>query len=48
MAAFRITAAVRAADITKRTTAHTLRAAFAYRLKEADYQLMEVNFSPAR
>ncbi|MGH2592306.1 MAG: tyrosine-type recombinase/integrase [Anaerolineae bacterium] len=34
-----ITGAVRAAGITKRATAHTLRAAFAHRLKEAGGQL---------
>lgn len=37
-----ITAAVRAAGITKRATAHTLRAAFAHRLKEAGYQLDDI------
>ncbi|MGQ9928420.1 MAG: tyrosine-type recombinase/integrase [Chloroflexaceae bacterium] len=34
-----MSAAVRAAGITQRATAHTLRAAFAHRLKEADYRL---------
>lgn len=34
-----ITAAVRAASITRRATGHTLRAAFAHRLKESGYQL---------
>jgi len=33
-----ITTAVHAAGITKRATGHTLRAAFAHRLKEAGYQ----------
>jgi integrase len=37
-----ITAAVHAAGITKRATAHTLRAAFAHRLKEAGYQLDDI------
>ena len=37
-----ITAAVRAAGITQRATAHTLRAAFAPRLKEAAYQLDDI------
>ncbi len=37
-----ITAAVRAAGITKRATAHTLRAAFAHRLKEAGCQLDDI------
>jgi integron integrase len=37
-----ITAAVRAAAITKRATAHTLRAAFAHRLKEAGCQLDDI------
>jgi integrase len=37
-----ITAAVRAAGITRRATGHTLRAAFAHRLKEAGYQLDDI------
>lgn len=37
-----ITTAVHAAGITKRATAHTLRAAFALRLKEAGYQLDDI------
>jgi len=37
-----ITAAVHAAGITKRATAHTLRAAFAHRLKEAGCQLDDI------
>ncbi|MGC8799883.1 MAG: tyrosine-type recombinase/integrase [Chloroflexus sp.] len=37
-----ITAAVCAADITKRATAHTLRAAFAHRRKEARGQLDDI------
>ena len=37
-----ITAAVHAAGITKRATGHTLRAAFAHRLKEAGYQLDDI------
>ncbi len=37
-----INAAVRAAGMTKRATAHTLRAAFAHRLKEAGYQLDDI------
>jgi integrase len=37
-----ITAAVRAASITKHVTAHTLRAAFAHRLKEAGCQLDDI------
>lgn len=37
-----ISAAVRAAGITKRATAHTLRAAFAHRLKEAGCQLDDI------
>jgi integron integrase len=37
-----ITAAVRAAGFTKHATAHTLRAAFAHRLKEAGYQLDDI------
>lgn len=37
-----ITAAVRAAGITQRATAHTLRAAFAHRLKEAGCQLDDI------
>lgn len=37
-----ITAAVHAAGISKRATAHTLRAAFAHRLKEAGCQLDDI------
>ncbi len=37
-----ITAAVRAAGMTQRATAHTLRAAFALRLKEAGCQLDDI------
>ncbi|HLB46301.1 MAG TPA: integron integrase [Anaerolineales bacterium] len=37
-----VTFAARAAGITKRATAHTLRAAFAHRLKEAGYQLDDI------
>ncbi len=37
-----ITAAIRAAGITKRATAHTLRAAFAHRLKEAGCQIDDI------
>jgi integron integrase len=37
-----ITAAVHAAGLTKRATGHTLRAAFAHRLKEAGYQLDDI------
>ena len=37
-----ITAAVQAAGITKRATGHTLRTAFAHRLKEAGYQLDDI------
>ncbi|WP_376792500.1 tyrosine-type recombinase/integrase [Thermoflexus sp.] len=37
-----ITAAVRAAGITQRATAHTLHAAFALRLKEAGYQIDDI------
>ena len=37
-----ITAAVHAAAITRRATAHTLRAAFAHRLKEAGCQLDDI------
>ena len=37
-----IAAAVRVAGITKRATAHTLRAAFAHRLKETGYQLDDI------
>jgi integron integrase len=37
-----ITAAVHTAGLTKRATGHTLRAAFAHRLKEAGYQLDDI------